>query len=261
MIKRRKLGVFGAALVGAVVAIVVVGGAFAQGMQPGGGNGPGGSGYGPGMMGGGSCPTGSGYGPGMMGGYGPTGAGYGPGMMGGVWQSRSSGPPLTSIDDARQAFQGYIQTTGNPDLTLDEVMQFQFNYYAIVNYAIVNEQSTGHGAFELLADPQTGAVFPEFGPNMMWNTKYGRMTWWWGQQPGEQTVNADQATQVAQQWLDQNQSGSTSETTPDIFPGYYTLHTLKDGTITGMLSVNAYTAQVWYHSWHGAFVAMSSSAG
>jgi len=249
MIKRRKLGLFGAALVGAVVAIVVVGGAFAQGMQPGGGNGPGGSGNGSGMMGGGYGPTGSGYGPGMMGGYGPTGAGYGPGMMGGVWQSRASGQPLTSIDDARQAFQGYIEATGNPDLTLDEVMQFQLNYYAIVN-----EQSTGHGAFELLADPQTGTVFPEFGPNMMWNTKYGHMTWWWGQQPGEQTVNADQATQIAQQWLDQNQSGSTSEATPDIFPGYYTLHTLKDGTITGMLSVNAYTGQVWYHSWHGAFV-------
>jgi hypothetical protein len=240
MIKRRKLGLFGAALVGAVVAIVVVGGAFAQGMQPGGGNGPGGSGNGSGMMGGG---------------YGPTGSGYGPGMMGGVWQSRASGQPLTSIDDARQAFQGYIEATGNPDLTLDEVMQFQLNYYAIVN-----EQSTGHGAFELLADPQTGTVFPEFGPNMMWNTKYGHMTWWWGQQPGEQTVNADQATQIAQQWLDQNQSGSTSEATPDIFPGYYTLHTLKDGTITGMLSVNAYTGQVWYHSWHGAFVASQEEA-
>jgi hypothetical protein len=248
MMKRRKLELFIAALVGAVVAIVVIGGALAQGMQPGG--------NGPGMMGGGSGPAGSGYGPGMMGGYGPTGAGYGPGMMGGVWQGRGAGQPLTSIDDARQAFQGYIEATANPDLTLDEVMQFQFNYYAIVN-----EQSTGHGAFELLADPQTGAVFPEFGPNMMWNTKYGHMGWWWGQQPSEQTVNADQATQIAQQWLDQNQSGSTSEATPDVFPGYYTLHTLKDSTITGMLSVNAYTGQVWYHSWHGAFVAMSSSAG
>jgi len=32
-------------------------------------------------------------------------------------------------------------------------MQFESNYYAIVM-----EQSTGLGAFELLADPQTGAV-------------------------------------------------------------------------------------------------------
>jgi len=49
-------------------------------------------------------------------------------------------------------------------------MQFESNYYAIVM-----EQSTGLGAFELLADPQTGAVFPEMGPNMMWNTKYSPM--------------------------------------------------------------------------------------
>jgi hypothetical protein len=38
-------------------------------------------------------------------------------------------------------------------------------------YAIVNDTSTGEGAFELVAHPQTGAVFPEMGPNMMWNTE------------------------------------------------------------------------------------------
>jgi hypothetical protein len=111
-----------------------------------------------------------------MGGYGPGGAGYGPGMMGGVWQSSPSGHPLNSRDDANQAFQGYIDATGNSDLVLDDVMQFEFNYYAIVD-----ERSTGHAAFELLADPQTGAAFPEFGPKMMWNTRYAHMTWWWGQ--------------------------------------------------------------------------------
>jgi hypothetical protein len=43
----------------------------------------------------------------------------------------------------------------------------------------------------------------------------------------------------------------------EAFPGYYTLHTLRDGKITGMLSVNAATGQVWYRSWHGNFVAMN----
>ena len=253
--KQRKFGLLLAVLVGAVAAIAIVGGTFAQGM-PGRGYGPGGSGSGPGMMGGGYGPSGYGYGQGMMGGYGQGGGSYGPGMMGGVWQSSPSGQPLNSIDDATQAFKGYIDATGNPDLVLDEVMQFQFNYYAVVN-----EQSTGHGAFELLADPRSGAVFPEFGPNMMWNTKYGHMAWWWGQQPGEPSVSAAQASQIAQQWLDQYQSGSSSEATPDVFYGYYTLHTLKDGQITGMLSVNAYTGQVWYHSWHGTFVAMAQLSG
>jgi hypothetical protein len=96
-------------------------------------------------------------------------AGYGPGMMG-RGSSIAQSQTLSAGDDAKQAFQRYIDATGTPDLALDEVMQFEWNYYAIVK-----EQSTGNGAFELLADPRTGAVFPEMGPNMMWNTKYSPM--------------------------------------------------------------------------------------
>jgi hypothetical protein len=29
------------------------------------------------------------------------------------------------------------------------------------------------GAMELLVDKSSGAIFPEYGPNMMWNLKYG----------------------------------------------------------------------------------------
>lgn len=39
----------------------------------------------------------------------------------------------------------------------------------------------------------------------------------------------------------------------EAFPGYYTLHTLKDGRIDGMLSVQVRTGAVWFHSWHGQF--------
>jgi hypothetical protein len=44
---------------------------------------------------------------------------------------------------------------------------------------------------------------------------------------------------------------------PVAFPGYYTLHTLDAGKISGMLSVNAATGAVWYHTWHGAYIATS----
>lgn len=67
------------------------------------------------------------------------------------------------------------------------------------------------------------------------------------------TVTATAARQTAQQWLDQNQPGSMTEA-PDTFYGYYTVHLLKDGRVTGMLSVNGYSGQVWYHTWHGAFI-------
>jgi hypothetical protein len=198
-----------------------------------------------------------GYRPGMMGG------GYGPGAQ--------QATPLGSLDAAKQAFQSYLDRRGNQDLALDEVMQFQWNYYAIVK-----EMSSGQGAFELLADPRTGLVFPEMGPNMMWNTKYspmaslgggmmggmggfapgGMMSGTWGPTAptASPTVTADQATRYAQQWLDQYQPGSGTEA-PENLPGYYTLHNTKDGQIAGMLSVNAYTGQVWYHTWHGTFVA------
>jgi hypothetical protein len=222
---------------------------------------------------------------GMMGG---NGQGNVPGMMGGTSQQGfPQATPLTSLSDAKVAFQTYVERTANPDLALDEVMQFELNFYAIVK-----QQSTGQGAFELLADPLTGVVFPEFGPNMMWNTTYGHMgamggmANMMGSAPGMMggsptgmtggtsgmmsgawgptvptvapSVSADQAQQIARQWLDTTQPGSTTET-PDVFPGYYTLHITRDGQITGMLSVNAYTGQVWFHAWHGSFRASTEA--
>jgi hypothetical protein len=242
--KNRTLALVGAGLLAGALVLGAVGTAMAQSTGPFGPGGMmgGGYGYGPGGM------MGGGYGPGMMRG------GYGPGGMMGTWpRTAATATPLAGIADAQKAFQAYVDRTGNADLTLDEVLQFQQNFYAEVK-----EKSTGTGAFELLADPRTGAVFPEFGPNMMWNTKYGHMPGW-AQQSGQQTVTADQAKTDAQQWLGANQPGSTTET-PDTFYGYYTLHIMKDGKVTGMLSVNAYTGQVWYHTWHGAFVASTEAS-
>jgi hypothetical protein len=193
------------------------------------------------------CATGGMMGPGMM------GPGMmGPGMMGpGMW----SGGQVTasiSIDQAIQAVDGCLQSLGNSDLAAEEVMEFQNNFYAIVQ-----ERTTGLGAFELVVNKSTGAVFPEPGPNMMWNTKYGMQGHMGGypQVGGPMTITADQAAQIAQQWLDQGQPGSTVEP-PDAFYGYYTVHTVWDGTVSGMLSVSGYTGQVWYHTWHGPFIAM-----
>ena len=42
-------------------------------------------------------------------------------------------------------------------------------------YVLFKEKSTGIGAFEMLIDKYTGSIYPEMGPNMMWNTKYGMM--------------------------------------------------------------------------------------
>ena len=255
----KTAAMIGGAFLAGALTLGTVGAAMSQG-QMGGGWGSGG------MMGG----IGSTIGRGIMGGNwqggmsgtrGPGGMmnGYGPGgMMGGAWLGATT--PLRSLEDARGAFQGYIDGTGNSDLALDEVMEFDANFYAIVK-----ERGANIDAFELLADKTTGAVFPEPGPNMMWNTKYGHMAGGTGmmgagtQAAGQPTVTPQRARDLAQTWLDANQPNSATEA-PDVFPGYYTVHTLKSGKISGMLSVNAATGQVWYHSWHGGFIAMTEAA-
>jgi len=136
-------------------------------------------------------------------------------------------------------------------------------------YAQIVDESTGAGAFEVLVDPVTGNVFPEPGPNMMWNTDYGHMNGFGGGMMGgmmgswnnapeaEAGVTAEEAIQIAQRYLDANLPGTTADETADAFPGYYTLHVLQDGEIIGMLSVEAITGQVFPHHWHGEFIDMA----
>jgi hypothetical protein len=103
----------------------------------------------------------------------------------------------------------------------------------------------------------SGIVMPEQGPNMMWNTKYGVMGGMMGvyrQTPtSNMTVTPEQAKAIAQQYLDSSFSG-TSAGDVDTFYGYYNVDVLLTGKTFGMLSVNGYNGQVWYHSWHGTYI-------
>ena len=46
----------------------------------------------------------------------------------------------------------------------------------------------------------------------------------------------------------------------DAYPGYYTVDVTTSGVVDGMLSVNATTGQVWYHTWHGRFIALQDGS-
>jgi hypothetical protein len=182
----------------------------------------------------------------------------GPGMMGGSWywpdMHRGQGytvrgdRDLSSLEDVEAVVDEYVHQLGSSDLTVTEVMEFERNYYAIVA-----ESDTGIGAMELLVDKASGAVGPEPGPNIMWNAKYGMMG---GTSTGEMTLSPAEAQDVAQRWLDSNLPGRTAGEA-DEFYGYYTLHFLRNGEIDGMLSVDGSSGDVWYHSWHGGFIAMT----
>lgn len=204
-----------------------------------------------GMMGGGGM-----MGRGYMYGYGTTTGGYGVGCRG--WNNYGNGPttsgtPLT-INAAVNIAQQYIGSLANKDLTVDEVEEYTQNFYVLVK-----ESSTSKGAFELLIDKYTGTVSPEMGPNMMWNTKYGMMSsgmmgWITGSTTAApMTVTLDQAKANAQAFLNANYAGTTVGDV-DTFYGYYHIDVLQTGNTYGMLSVNGYTGQVWYHTWHGAFI-------
>jgi len=77
---------------------------------------------------------------------------------------------MISMDQAQQSVQSFIDRTGNKDLQIDELMQFDHNFYGLVK-----ERSTGIGAFEVLVNKHSGSVSFEPGPDMMWNTKYSIM--------------------------------------------------------------------------------------
>jgi len=155
------------------------------------------------------------------------------------------------MDGAELIARNYLTGFGDPDIQVKEIMEFQLNYY--VEY---QEHSTGLGAFEMLIDKQTGAIFPEYGPNMMWNQKFGHggMMGGWSTPPSAQMqVTPSRAKSIAQGYLDASYSGTVAEEVNQFY-GYYTIHIAKNGLLFGMLSVNGVTGVVWYHSWHGAFV-------
>jgi hypothetical protein len=200
---------------------------------------------------------------------GPRGNGFGSMMGGGSVPAACSrttpltpaGQPLT-IQQAKEAAERYVASLGYSNLRVAEVMEFSQNYYALVQ-----ESDTGIGAMELLIDKGSGAVGPEYGPNMMWNAKYGMHRggmmggMMGGRTSGAMTITPAEARQIAQRWLDTYRPGATPEAQPDAFYGYYTIHTLKDGKINGMLSVNGSDGQVWYHTWHGDFLQMIAEEG
>ena len=200
---------------------------------------------------------------------------FGPGMMG--YGSSGSGEPVGDLAGAKRQAQRFADRL---DLHVGEVMRFENNYYA---------ELVGPGgvrATEVLVNPATGAVWLEYGPAMMWNTRYGMMgesglrgrqgmmggssgsggmmgggyrgdpTWAPSPKTTKPSVSAQEANAIAVRWLAREGSNLRAGTA-DAFPGYYTLHVLDGDRVTGMLSVNAYTGAVLSHWWHGRFLSMT----
>ncbi|HEY3316077.1 MAG TPA: hypothetical protein VGL40_12480 [Bacillota bacterium] len=215
----------------------------------------------------------------------------GPGAGGRGW-GLATGKDI-GTDAARKATTDFLATLNNPDLTATELWKFKGTPY----YAVVTEKSTGRGAFEILVDRAGGRVYPEMGPNIMWNLKYGT-AWDYGMQrmmgsgmmgPGQgnygligpggplgsggtlpgtgaggtgagaaagndgatMTVSEADARTRGDSFLKANASGFTLGPKALAFYGYYNFTVLSGGKPYGILSVNGFSGQVWFHAWHG----------
>ncbi len=170
--------------------------------------------------------------------------GMGHGMMGGMGMMTTYPPdavPL-SIDDAMLLFERYAKQFGNT-IQIKDVMAFSSNYYAQLIDA------DGNGLGEVLIDRYRGTVMPEPGPNMMWNGRASMMGFGFSG-----TIQFDEvaAQERANTFLQSYVPGALAKE-GQAFNGYYTFDYGREA-IEGMLSVNAFTGEVWPHTWHGAFL-------
>ena len=172
-----------------------------------------------------------------------------------AWEgSWGGGSGVVALDEVPDVVGRYLAAYGEPDLVVGEIMKFSNHFYVEVR-----EKSTGRGAIELLV-LRDGLVRPEPGPNMMWNAKYGHrgMMGFRRDGSGAMLLTPAAALSVAQAYLDRSSPGLAVGDEAEPFYGYYTIHTLRNGEIVGMLSVHGSTGEVWVHTWHGSFLGMMS---
>jgi hypothetical protein len=181
-------------------------------------------------------------------------------------------PSQQALNSLHDQLQTWLVTHHFSGFRVSELMAFRQNDYAAIN------DKSGKPAFELLTWPSQGWVMEE-PASMMWNTRYGitgklgastagilgpmgmmgggmmgGLGAWYGDGAGKVSSVA-QAAKIANSWLAYSRVGEKAEADGRAFPGYFTLDTTRAGKTVGMLSVNASTGAVWYHGWHGTFLA------
>jgi hypothetical protein len=190
--------------------------------------------------------------------------------LGAVSSAAPAPVSLSAISDRVQTWLDSSQLSG---FKVAEVMAFTTNDYVAVN------DKAGKPAFELLVGPKRSWLMEE-PASMMWNTKYGMLphtsgtlepipgmsmmwgggmmmgsphSWYYGGDGAVTSLSA--AVAVANSWLAENRQGEQAESDGRAFPGYFTLDTTRNGKTFGMLSVNRTSGAIWYHGWHGTFLA------
>ncbi len=186
-----------------------------------------------------------------------------------------------SLDELTDEVEGYIKRY-DENLAISDIFIYEDTDY----YFSIMEKDSGRGAMELLVNPYTNEVYPEFGPNMMWNLKYGKHRGGsmmggrtFGRGHGmmgfydddysyknnnyivENAITSKEAYNEGVEYLERNSNELTLGEEFHEFYGYYTFHVESDGETVGMLSVNGFIGDVWYHDWHGKLIEIVEGHG
>jgi hypothetical protein len=215
------------------------------------------------------------------------------GMMAGGMMSGCNGgedvEPLT-LEEARTALEAYLEGLDDENLALGRVLIFANHAYAQImdvsagrgafevlvdpvnqsvfpahgpnmmwnsEYSELNQAGmAAMMASHMGAGGMMAGGMPGNHAGMMGGMMAGMMSGMMGgyAPEAEASVTVEEAAEIAQRYLDEALPGTTVSETAETFPGYYTLFVETDGEISGVLSVNAYTGQVFYHHWNGNFV-------
>jgi hypothetical protein len=185
-------------------------------------------------------------GPGMMGNQSGN-YGYGPGMMGNMMTGNMmalyypESKPITQ-DQAMKNMQSFAHQYGQ-NIEIEDLMAFSSNYYAVLK-----DKNSNQSIAEVIVDRYSGSAYPEPGPNMMWNTRTGAGR----AQAGNASYDLPGAKKLAGGFLTGYLPGAQIIESNEM-PGYYTFDFGRKD-IESMLSVNAYSGQIWVHTWHGSYL-------
>ncbi|MDY0387229.1 hypothetical protein SDC9_137611 [bioreactor metagenome] len=172
---------------------------------------------------------------------------YESGMMGNMMMGNMmalyypESKPITQ-DEAIKSMQSFAKQYGS-NIEIDDFMAFSSNYYGVVKDANSNQDIA-----EVLVDRYSGSAYPEPGPNMMWNTRYGAGR----TQAGSTGYDLAGAKKLAEDFLTGYLPGAEILESKAM-PGYYTFDFGRNDT-EGMLSVNTFSGQIWVHTWHGSYL-------
>ena len=190
------------------------------------------------------------------------------GMYGNYGGYLNSGKEKADIEELEDLVHIYLEQY-EEHLEIGDIFIYEDSDY----YFSIYESETGMGAMELLVNPYSGSIRPEFGPNMMWNLKYGMhsgsgmmgrgmmnrgsndYSYSWNTDSFRNTISREDAVALASGYVERNtEEGYYVADEGHEFYGYYTFHIEYSGGTAGMLSVNGFSGDIWYHDWHGTIL-------